>query len=48
LAETRILARVMKSRMVQFAEVFPDREMVVSLIRQLTWTHSIALIVLKL
>lgn len=24
-------------RMVQFAEVFPDREIVVSLIRQLTW-----------
>lgn len=31
-------------RMVQFAEVFPDREIVVSLIRQLTWTHFIALI----
>ena len=31
-------------RMVQFAEVFPDREIVVSLIRQLTWTHVIALI----
>ena len=30
--------------MVQFAEVFPDREIVVSLIRQLTWTHVIALI----
>ena len=30
-------------RMVQFAEVFPDREIVVSLIRQLTWTHFIAL-----
>ncbi|MBI3268023.1 MAG: hypothetical protein HYZ53_03305 [Planctomycetes bacterium] len=26
-------------RMVQFAEVFPDRRIVVSLIRQLTWTH---------
>jgi predicted nuclease of restriction endonuclease-like (RecB) superfamily len=31
-------------RMVQFAEVFPEREIVVSLIRQLTWTHFIALI----
>jgi predicted nuclease of restriction endonuclease-like (RecB) superfamily len=34
-------------RMVQFAEVFPDREIVVSLIRELTWTHFIALIPLK-
>jgi predicted nuclease of restriction endonuclease-like (RecB) superfamily len=34
-------------RMAQFAEVFPDREIVVSLIRQLTWTHFIALIPLK-
>jgi predicted nuclease of restriction endonuclease-like (RecB) superfamily len=34
-------------RMVQFAEVFPDREIVVSLIRQLTWTHLTALIPLK-
>ena len=33
--------------MVQFADVFPDREIVVSLIRQLTWTHFIALIPLK-
>ena len=31
-------------RMFQFAEVFPDREIVVSSIRQLTWTHFIALI----
>jgi predicted nuclease of restriction endonuclease-like (RecB) superfamily len=31
-------------RMIQFAEVFPDRSIVVSLIRQLTWTHFIALI----
>src|SRR5512132_3534243 len=31
-------------RMMQFADVFPDREIVVSLIRQLTWTHFIALI----
>ena len=30
--------------MIQFAEVFPDRSIVVSLIRQLTWTHFIALI----
>ncbi len=34
-------------RMIQFAEVFPDRQIVVSLIRQLTWTHFIALIPLK-
>jgi predicted nuclease of restriction endonuclease-like (RecB) superfamily len=34
-------------RMVQFAEAFPKREIVVSLIRQLTWTHFIALIPLK-
>lgn len=34
-------------RMVQFTEVFPDYEIVVSLIRQLTWTHFIALIPLK-
>ena len=31
-------------RMVQFAEVFPDRKIVVSLIRQLSWTHFLALI----
>ena len=31
-------------RMIQFAEVFPDREIVVSLMRQLTWTHFLALI----
>lgn len=31
-------------RMVQFAEVFPEREIVVPLIRQLSWTHFIALI----
>lgn len=30
--------------MVQFAQVFPDEEIVVSLIRQLSWTHIIALI----
>ncbi len=34
-------------RMVQFAQVFPDEVIVVSLIRQLTWTHFIALIPLK-
>jgi hypothetical protein len=34
-------------RMIPFAEVFPDREIVVSLIRQLTWTHFIALIPLN-
>ncbi len=34
-------------RMIQFAEVFPDEQIVVSLIRQLTWTHIIALIPLK-
>ena len=34
-------------RMVQFAEVFPDSKIVVSLIRQLSWTHIIALIPLK-
>lgn len=26
-------------RMMQFAEVFPDKEIVVSLIRQLSWSH---------
>lgn len=31
-------------RMMQFAEVFPDEKIVVSLIRQLSWTHIIALI----
>ena len=31
-------------RMRQFAEVYPDEEIVVSLIRQLSWTHLIALI----
>jgi len=34
-------------RMIQFAEVFPDKEIVVSLIRQLSWTHVIALIPIK-
>ncbi|MGO9200831.1 MAG: PDDEXK nuclease domain-containing protein [Limisphaerales bacterium] len=31
-------------RMLQFAEVFPDRKIVVSLIRQLSWTHFLRLI----
>jgi len=31
-------------RMIQFAEVSPDSEIVVSLIRQLSWTHILALI----
>lgn len=34
-------------RMVQFAEVFPDERIVVSLVRQLSWTHIIALIPLQ-
>ncbi|MDR2212837.1 MAG: PDDEXK nuclease domain-containing protein [Pseudomonadales bacterium] len=34
-------------RMVQFAVTFPDERIVVSLIRQLSWTHFIALIPLK-
>jgi len=34
-------------RMVQFAEVFPNEEIVVSLIRQLSWTHFVALIPIK-
>jgi len=33
--------------MVQFAEAFPDARIVVSLIRQLTWTHFIALIPMR-
>ena len=31
-------------RMMQFAEVFPEEEIVVSRIRQLSWTHFIALL----
>lgn len=34
-------------RMMQFAEIFPDEQIVVSAIRQLSWTHFIALIPLK-
>lgn len=35
------------ARMIQFSEVFPDENIVVSLVRQLSWTHFIALIPLK-
>jgi len=31
-------------RMIQFASVFPDEEIVVSLIRQLSWSHILAVI----
>lgn len=31
-------------RMIQFAEVFPDEQIVVALIRQLSWTHFLRLI----
>jgi hypothetical protein len=31
-------------RMVQFSEVFPDEQIVVSLARQLSWTHFVALL----
>ena len=34
-------------RMMQFATVFPNEEIVVSMIRQLSWTHIVALIPLK-
>jgi predicted nuclease of restriction endonuclease-like (RecB) superfamily len=34
-------------RMMQFAAAFPEREIVVSMIRQLSWTHIIALLPLK-
>ncbi|MFW9928777.1 MAG: DUF1016 N-terminal domain-containing protein, partial [Candidatus Thorarchaeota archaeon] len=34
-------------RMIQFAEVFNDKSIVVSLVRQLSWTHFLALIPLK-
>jgi predicted nuclease of restriction endonuclease-like (RecB) superfamily len=34
-------------RMIQFAEVYPDQEIVVSLIRQLSWTHFLVLLPLK-
>ena len=35
------------TRMVRFAEVFPDEQIVVTLIRQLSWSHFVALIPLK-
>jgi predicted nuclease of restriction endonuclease-like (RecB) superfamily len=34
-------------RMIQFAEVFPDDAIVVSLVRELSWTHFLALLPLK-
>ena len=34
-------------RMLQFAEVFPEKEIVVSLMRQLSWTHFFLLIPIK-
>ena len=34
-------------RMMQFAELFPDAEIVASLMRQLSWTHFIQLLPLK-
>ncbi|MDD5309213.1 MAG: PDDEXK nuclease domain-containing protein [Deltaproteobacteria bacterium] len=34
-------------RMIQFAEAFPNRQIVASLMRQLSWTHFIQLIPLK-
>jgi predicted nuclease of restriction endonuclease-like (RecB) superfamily len=33
--------------MMQFAEVYPDEEIVVSLIRQLSWTHFLVLLPIK-
>ena len=35
------------TRMVRFAELFPDERILVSLIQELTWTHFIALLPLK-
>jgi predicted nuclease of restriction endonuclease-like (RecB) superfamily len=34
-------------RMIQFAQIFPDEKIVVSLIRELSWTHFLALLPLK-
>ncbi|SHF41142.1 Protein of unknown function [Salegentibacter echinorum] len=34
-------------RMMQFAEIYPDIQIVVSLTRQLSWTHFVALLPLK-
>ena len=33
--------------MIQFAEVFPDQQIVVLLTRQLSWTHFVALTPMK-
>ncbi|MBV8046478.1 MAG: DUF1016 family protein [Paludibacterium sp.] len=35
------------TRMVRFAELFPDEQILVSLIQELTWTHFMALLPLK-
>lgn len=35
------------TRMVRFAEQFPDERILVSLIQELTWTHFLALLPLK-
>ncbi|WP_228840585.1 PDDEXK nuclease domain-containing protein [Candidatus Protochlamydia phocaeensis] len=34
-------------RMIQFAEVFPDEQIIVSLIRQLSWSHFVVLLPIK-
>jgi predicted nuclease of restriction endonuclease-like (RecB) superfamily len=34
-------------RMIQFAEVFPDEQIVVSLLRELSWSHFLSLLPLK-
>ena len=34
-------------RMIQFAEVFPDKEIVVTLSRQLSWSHFVSILPLK-
>ena len=34
-------------KMIQFSEVFPDEQIVASLMRQLTWTHFLRLIPIK-
>jgi hypothetical protein len=33
--------------MVQFAQVFPDKRIVVTLLRQLSWSHFLVLVPLK-
>ena len=35
-------------RMVQFAEIYPDEQIVVSLIRHLSWTHFLVLLAIEL